>query len=85
MNKISKEEILGKLNFGNQPFSSTAMKAMDEFAEQECIAFADFTRSFGNMVNKGLWSKNNGDYLPPSFYTTEQLYNLYLQSKTQQP
>jgi hypothetical protein len=73
---MSKEEILSDIyNIsmdGLDGYSTeTALKAMDEYAEQQCIAFAD-------------WKDKNGwkiDYKEQQTHTTKELYQLFIKEQ----
>lgn len=63
---MTKEKILEQLRKEN-PFSISTHKAMDRWAEQQCIAFAD-------------WLKNNTIGFNMK-YTTQQLYNQFIEQQ----
>ena len=60
----------------------TKVLSIEELVKIQAIEFADYTRQFSSMSNLGMWSKSNGDVIPASHYTTSELYEMYLQSKT---
>lgn len=90
----SKEEIASKneeyiSDFGFGMTKEKAIESMDEYAKQECIGFSEWINSqefptFYGYRGDGKWEK-----LKPvkkmediEYVTTEQLYDLYLASKT---
>lgn len=91
---LSKEEIREKHLYKNglsvnkskvgDAIQKSAYDAMDEFANQEkrieAIAFANWINNkqyIENGSKNGVWYKRGGGI---NYYTTERLYELYLQS-----
>ena len=83
---MTKEEILKKF-FGDADFESSdyELEAMDFFAEQECVGFADWID--GCMYSK-VYDDKQEDYIEWTdggeiiAKSTKELYQLYLKSKS---
>lgn len=79
---LSKEEILDKNvtdGTGIEVTQDEALKSMSEYAEQEAIAFVEWMGQ--NEFNE---RNRNGQANNPEL-TLQQLYQIYKQSKPQQP
>lgn len=78
----SKEYLQECLNIEDSWFNEFPLidvpNAVDEFAKVEAIGFAEYLKET-NWCEKETWGKHD----PPSIPTTEQLYELYLESKKQ--
>lgn len=79
---MTKEEIIDKhhnLNLGLLSITEKQIhSAMDEYAQQEAIAFAEWILKT-NWAEKETW----GRYDPPSTPTMKELYQLYLKHKNE--
>lgn len=75
------EEILSQLQKEN-PTSILVFKAMEEYAQQEAIAFNKWIHKEGwKATNDGTYYYQPEEETP--FLTTDQLYNVYLKNKIQ--
>lgn len=92
MNKmLSKEEILDNvynksLDSSDGYSYSTALKAMEDYAEQKVIAFASWKDENYIQHPNGYYSKfNDGSHgkshITPKFHTLTSLYQIYKQSQ----
>ena len=81
----SKEEILAHYGWKDFLGHASISQAMDEWAKQEAIAFAEFMKEFDHNGGSlwGRWEQFEIKSKRKIYRTTEQLYNLYLQSKKQ--
>lgn len=58
--------------------------AMDEYAEQESIGFAEWVGDKYSKWENGMWTAMSYLSSPPTeFHTTKELYQLYLKTKEQ--
>jgi hypothetical protein len=74
---LSEIEFLGD-NLGN------VYKAMDIYSKQQAIAFAEWTqKNYFEQDDDGFWYKWMLRSKEEQTYTTEQLYQLFLQSQKQ--
>lgn len=86
---MSKEEILAQYGYTNLDYDTqrALTLSMEEYAKQEAIAFAEWASGHGFDYKGEKWQKwEQTDYKSKSLVsrTTEQLYNLYLQSKSKE-
>ncbi len=67
-----------------EAYKQQALIAMDSWSKQQAIAFAEWTqKNFYEQDDEGLWYKwANRSRESDQSYTTEELYNLFLQSQS---
>ena len=73
---MTKEEILEK---HGRLVSGPALKAMDEYAKQQAIAFHDFAKNAPLR-----YSERKGNYIKYHTYTTDQIYNQFIEQQNKE-
>jgi len=74
---MTKEEIINQYWEDPTDLLKSVPKMMDEYAKQQAIAFAKWVleQGYDRIINTDIWERGGGFQV-----TTEQLYNLFLQS-----